>query len=246
MAFNSGVQAKLLPGINGKVGVSQLVAALHGEDVHKPHTSLVCLENTVNRGGGCCYSLEEITAIRKVCEAQRLRLHLDGARLFNALIAKSEFPGQYGALFDSISICLSKGLGCPVGSLLIGSSDFIEKARRVRKVLGGGMRQAGLLAAAGIYALDHHVDRLAEDHRKARQLADMLERKTWVKTLFPVETNILLFEVQGKYTPEQLCHKLKEARILATAVSANQVRMVVHLDITEPMVETTLAALKSL
>jgi threonine aldolase len=246
MAFNSGVQAKLLPGINGKVGVSQLVAVLHSEDVHKPHTSLVCLENTVNRGGGCCYSLEEITQIREVCEAQRLRLHLDGARLFNALIAKSESPAQYGVLFDSISICLSKGLGCPVGSLLIGSSEFIEQARRVRKVLGGGMRQAGLLAAAGIYALDHHVDRLAEDHRKARQLANVLERKTWVKTLFPVETNILLFEVQGRYTPEQLCHKLKEAGILATAVSASQVRMVVHLDITETMVETTLAALESL
>lgn len=246
MAFNSGVQAQLIFSQDGKFTAAQLIAALHGEDVHKPHTSLVCLENTVNRGGGGCYRLEEIAAIREVCEARGLRLHLDGARLFNALIAQNEAPARYGELFDSLSVCLSKGLGCPVGSLLIGDSTFIHLARRIRKVLGGGMRQAGLLAAAGIYALDHHVERLAEDHRKARQLAGLLQSKPWVGTLLPVETNIILFDVQGKYTPERFCQRLKEAQILATAVSATQVRMVVHLDITDAMVETTLEVLESL
>jgi len=246
MAFNSAVQAKLIPGVYGKFGAAALTDALHGEDVHKPHTSLVCLENTVNRGGGCCYSLEEITEIRGVCKAHGLALHLDGARLFNALIAKGHTPAAYGTLFDSLSVCLSKGLGCPVGSLLIGSAAFIHRARRIRKVLGGAMRQAGLLAAAGIYALDHHITRLAEDHQKARRLAALLENKTWVKSLFPVETNILVFELQGKYTPEQFCLSLKEAGILAAAVSATQVRMVVHLDISEAMITRTLAVLESM
>ena len=160
IAFNSSASVKLLYGDRGRINAEQVKAAINPDDSHKSRTSLVCLENTSNRGGGSCYNFSEIKAIKKVCTENSLILHLDGARLWNALIAKKETPKQYGEVFDSVSICLSKGLGCPVGSVLVGNKDFIKKARRIRKVLGGGMRQAGVLAAAGIYGLQNNFDRL--------------------------------------------------------------------------------------
>lgn len=239
IARNSGSQARVLQGDRGRITAGQVLQAINPDDVHKPHTSLVCLENTANRGGGSCYDFEEIKKIKEVCKAHSLKLHLDGARLFNALIAKNETPEQYGKIFDSISICLSKGLGCPVGSVLLGTKDFIARARRVRKVFGGGMRQAGFLAAAGIYALNHHVGRLAEDHTHAVKIAETLGQTDFIGEILPVETNILIFEVKGKYTAATLAQKLKENNILVIPISANQIRIVTHLDISDEMTEDT-------
>ncbi|MGH2643882.1 MAG: low-specificity L-threonine aldolase [Chitinophagaceae bacterium] len=246
IARNSGSQARVLQGDRGRITAEQILQAINPEDVHKPHTSLVCLENTANRGGGSCYDFEEIKRIKEVCKEHHLKLHLDGARLFNALIAKNETPKQYGKLFDSISICLSKGLGCPVGSVLLGTNDFIARAKRIRKVFGGGMRQAGFLAAAGIYALDHHVKRLAEDHLHAKQIAEVLKKKDFIGEILPVETNILIFEVEGKYTAKSLAQKLKENNMLVIPISANQIRIVTHLDISKEMVENSCRTISEL
>lgn len=246
MAANSGVQPRLISGNMGRLSALQVKQAINPPDLHRPVTRLVCLENTVNRGGGCCYDFNDILAIREICNKYNLKLHLDGARLFNALVAKRETPEQYGSVFDSISICLSKGLGCPVGSVLLGSNDFIYKSRRIRKRMGGGMRQAGILAAAGLYALDHHVERLAEDHLHALQIADVLQQKDFIGQVLPVETNILIFEVKGRFTAASLSQKLKEQNILTIPVSSSQIRMVLHLDITPEMVEKTCDVLKSL
>ncbi|RYD70570.1 MAG: aminotransferase class I/II-fold pyridoxal phosphate-dependent enzyme, partial [Sphingobacteriales bacterium] len=180
IAFNSGSQVKALDGERGMINADQVKEAINPDDVHKARTSLVTLENTANRGGGSCYNLAEIQKIKEVCLQNNLRLHLDGARLFNALVARQETTRQYGELFDSISICLSKGLGAPIGSLLIGKSQFIKQARRVRKVFGGGMRQAGYLAAAGLYALENNIDRLEIDHAHAHQIAEILMGKDFV------------------------------------------------------------------
>lgn len=239
IAFNSGASVRLLAGDRGRITAEAVAAAINPDDVHKARTSLVCLENTSNRGGGSCYALEEIRQIKKQCSAHGLALHLDGARLFNALVAKEETPIQYGEIFDSISICLSKSLGCPVGSLLLGRNDFIKKARRIRKVFGGGMRQAGFLAAAGIYALDHHVERLSIDHAHAREIEAALATKPYVKRVLPVETNIIIFELADNTAPA-LVAKWKEKGILAYAIAPNRVRLVVHLDITPEMVNRTI------
>jgi threonine aldolase len=246
MAANSGVQACLISGNRGRLSATQVEQAINPPDLHRPVTRLVCLENTVNRGGGCCYDFNDILAIREVCNKYNLKLHLDGARLFNALVAKSETPQRYGSVFDSISVCLSKGLGCPVGSVLLGNNDFISRSRRIRKRMGGGMRQAGILAAAGIYALDHHIPRLAEDHFHAVQIAEALRQKDFIGQIFPVETNILIFEVKGKFTAASLSQKLKEYDIFTIAVSNSQIRMVLHFDITPEMVKKTCNVLKSL
>ena len=243
IAFNSSASVKLLTGDRGRITAKQVKAAINPNDNHKAHTSLVCLENTSNRGGGSCYDFEEIKRISQICTENNLRFHLDGARLFNALVEKNETTKQYGEIFDSISICLTKGLGCPVGSVLIGKSDFIKKARRVRKVLGGGMRQAGFLAAAGIYALQNHVDRLKEDHDHARQIADALRAKNFVKMILPVETNIIIFELDDSITAPEFVMKLKEKNVLGYAISPNRVRLVTHLDITEEMVKRTVDAI---
>ena len=240
IAFNSGASVKLLAGNRGRIVAGQVKAAINPDDNHKAHTSLVCIENTSNRGGGSCYDFIEIKQIEKVCKENNLKLHLDGARLFNALVEKKETPQQYGEIFDSISICLSKSLGCPVGSLLIGKKDFIKKARRVRKVFGGGMRQAGFLAAAGIYALQNHVDRLKEDHQHAKQIAEALQKKSFVKMVLPVETNIIIFESDDSITAPAFVQKLKEKNILSYAIAPNRVRFVLHLDITKEMVDKTI------
>jgi threonine aldolase len=210
--------------------------AINPNDIHKARTSLVCLENTANRGGGSCYEIQTIHDIKDVCTENGLKLHLDGARLFNALVAKGQSPIEYSQVFDSISICLSKGLGTPLGSVLLGSEDFIKKARRVRKVFGGGMRQAGYMAAAGIYALQNHVDRLAIDHHHAKVIAELLIKKDFVGKMMPVETNIIIFEVHGAYTAASFAEALARHDIRAIAISPTQLRFVFHLDVTPEMV----------
>lgn len=247
IAFNAGASVKLLQGNRGRLTAEQVLEGINNNnDVHKAYTSLVCLENTSNRGGGSCYELEEIQRIRKVCDANNLKLHLDGARLFNALVAKQQSAKDFGNLFHSISICLSKSLGCPVGSVLLGSQEFIRRARRIRKVLGGGMRQAGFMAAAGIYALENSITRLQQDHHHAQLIAAAFAEKEFVSYLLPVETNIIIFGVQPPYTPQALVDKFKEQDILIYPFSSSSIRLVLHLDITPEMVEKTINTIKSL
>jgi threonine aldolase len=246
IAFNSGCSVQLLEGNRGRITAEQVLAGINAEDVHKPITRLVSLENTCNRGGGACYDFEEFKAIKKITDAHGLALHLDGARLFNALVYKQEAAIEYGNIFDSISICLSKGLGAPVGSVLLGSAAFIKKARRWRKVFGGGMRQAGSLAAAGIYALDHHIDRLAIDHHNASILSEVLVKKEFVTDILSVETNIVIASIGGKYTATSLVAALKEKGILAIAMTPTQIRFVFHLDISEADLAKTIDILNSL
>ncbi|HRO46253.1 GntG family PLP-dependent aldolase [Agriterribacter sp.] len=241
IAFNSGCQVKLVDGNRGRITADEISAVVNPQDIHKAPSRLISLENTSNRGGGSCYDIREIEKIRELCNREKLQLHLDGARLFNALIARNETPEAYGRLFDSISICLSKGLGAPVGSVLLGKKEFIYKARRIRKILGGGMRQAGYLAAGGLYALQHHVSRLSEDHAHARQIAKTLQERDFVKSIMPVETNIIIFEVNPPYTALQLTQKLKERNMLVYAISPTRIRMVLHLDVTPAMVNTACA-----
>jgi threonine aldolase len=246
IAFNSGSQVRALDGDRGRITAEQVSMAINPDDVHKARTSLVSLENSGNRGGGSCYDFEEIKKIRQVCTDNQLKLHLDGARLFNALVATGQTASSYGQVFDSISICLNKGLGCPIGSILIGPAPFIRQARRVRKVFGGGMRQAGFMAAAGIYALEHNIQRLADDHRHAREIAAVLSKKEFVRSILPVETNIIIFEVDAAYCTKTLAGQLKEQGILAIAISSNQIRFVLHLDITPEMVQRTIGAIEAL
>ena len=246
IASNSGSSVKLLRGNRGRITAAQVLAAINPDDVHKPISKLVSLENTCNRGGGACYDFSEIEAIQKVAKSNGLGLHLDGARIFNAIVHKKEDPKQYGKVFDSISICLSKGLGAPVGSVLLGSTPFIKKARRWRKVFGGGMRQAGSLAAAGIYALDNHIERLKEDHTKALEIKNALLKKDFVKEIFEVETNIVIAHIEGKYNATQLAAALKEKNILVIAMTPALIRFVVHLDITNEMLASTLATIEKL
>ena len=246
IASNSGCSVKLLQGNRGRITASQVLAAINPEDVHKPISRLISLENTCNRGGGACYDFKELVAIQKLAKTHHLGLHLDGARIFNAIVHKKEDPKQYGQLFDSISICLSKGLGAPVGSVLVGNAAFIKKARRWRKVFGGGMRQAGSLAAAGIYALDHHVDRLKQDHEKALLIKEALVKKDFVADVFEVETNIVIAKIEGKYNATQLSALLKEHHILVIAMTPALVRFVLHLDITDEMLSTTIATIEKL
>ncbi len=246
IASNSGASVKLLNGDRGRLKSSQISEGINADDVHKARTSLVSLENTSNRGGGSCYEIEEIKQIRKICDEHKLMLHLDGARLFNALVAKSQSPKEYGELFHSISICLSKSLGCPVGSLLIGSKGFIQKSRRVRKAFGGGMRQAGYLAAAGIYALKNNVDRLVIDHQHAQLLAEALSKKDFVSEVMLVQTNIIIFSVKDRFTPTSLVAKVKEQNIYWYAISPTQVRIVTHLDVSPQMIEKTIEVIDSI
>lgn len=246
VAFNSGASVKLLQGSYGRITAEQISAVIQPDDAHRAHTSLVSLENTSNRGGGSCYEIADIKKIQAVCKEKNLAFHLDGARLWNALIAKKETPKQYGDAFDSISICLSKSLGCPVGSLLLGKKDFIKKARRVRKVFGGGMRQAGFIAAAGIYALQNNIERLEEDHIHAKQIAAAIGIHPIVKLILPVETNIIIFELKDGMTAPEVVDKLKEQNILGYAISSNRVRLVLHLDISKEMVAKTIETFQQL
>lgn len=244
IAFNSGVQAKLIEGDRGRLKANQLEECINADYDWLAHTSLVCLENTVNRAGGSFYDLETIKEIKAVCDQKKLALHLDGARVFNALVENNYTPSDLGKAFNSISICLSKGLGAPVGSLLLGDAAFIKKARRVRKVMGGGMRQAGFLAAAGIYALDHHVDRLKEDHKRAREIESALKNMPYVKQVMPVETNIIVLHLTDKYTAAAFEEKLKSYGIKVSQFGKQTIRFVTHLDFTDDMLNLLTDVLK--
>ncbi|MBP8244273.1 MAG: aminotransferase class I/II-fold pyridoxal phosphate-dependent enzyme [Chitinophagaceae bacterium] len=246
IALNSGASVKLLYGDRGRINARQVEEAIQPDDVHRAHTRMVSLENTSNRGGGSCYTFSEIQAIQQVCMRHDLAFHLDGARLWNAIVARKEDPLHYGKVFDSISVCLSKSLGCPVGSLLLGTKDFIKKAKRYRKVFGGGMRQGGFMAAAGIYALEHHIERLKEDHANAKAIATAISSRSFVKMMLPVETNIIIFELDESLTAPQLVARLKEQDILGYAISPNRVRLVTHLDITPAMTEKTIQVFNQL
>lgn len=234
-AYNSGVAINLIAGTNGKITAGQVAAAIKPVHDWLPLSRLVVLENTANKGGGSIYTLDEVRPIRQVCRERGLRLHLDGARLFNALVETGESTLDWGAEFDSISICLSKGLGAPVGSLLLGNQDFIKQARRVRKVMGGGMRQAGYLAAAGIFALENQVERLRDDHRRAKVLGETLSQQNWVTDVRPVQTNIVIFDLVPPLTTGAFLKKLSENGVAGTSFGPATVRFTTHLDFTEEM-----------
>jgi threonine aldolase len=245
-AYNSRVGVKLLHGENGKITAPQVEAAINPDYDWLPKSSLVVLENTCNKGGGSIYTLEEIRPIAEVCKAQGLKLHLDGARLFNALVETGDSTLAYGEVFDSISICLSKGLGSPIGSLLIGNQKLIKKARRLRKVLGGGMRQAGYLAAAGVFALENNVERLKIDNDRAKQIGEVLKGLPYVAELRPVQSNIVIFDTVAGITASDFIKKLEKYGILAVTFGPQTVRFVTHLDITEEMMERVLTVLPKL
>jgi threonine aldolase len=260
IAKNSGAQVRLVQGSFGQITADQILPLINPDDVHRARTRLVSLENTCNRGGGSCYDLAEIAKIRSLCDAHGLGLHLDGARLMNAIVANQENPKVYGKMFHSISLCLSKGLGAPVGSVLLGDAAFIKQARRVRKVMGGGMRQAGYLAAAGLFAMENNINRLSEDHAHAKLLASALANCNWVGEIFPVETNIVIFEVatsginsgqasgssSSLKTAPEIIAALNSQNIRVSAMSPTHIRMVTHLDVTPEMIKRTVEVLKGL
>jgi threonine aldolase len=245
-AFNAGVTSHLIDGKRGMFTTEQLQTEFSGSrnDIHVPYSRLVSVENTTNKGGGACWDYEELLRIKKFCEKHSLAFHLDGARLFNALVAKHETPEQYGKVFDTISICLSKGLGAPVGSILLGSTEHIEKAYRIRKLFGGAMRQAGYLAAAGIYALDNHIDRLAIDHTRAKIIGSALQNCDLVKHVEPIETNIVIFNLIDSINDEDFINRMSDANISLISMGSGKLRMVTHLDFTEEMLETVISTIK--
>lgn len=246
IAKNSGASVRLLQGNRGKVTAESVSKWFNPDDIHFPVTELVSLEDTANRGGGSIYDFEEIKRIRQLCIAQNVPLHLDGARLMNALAVTGTPIKEYAAQFDSISLCLSKGLGAPVGSILLGTKEFIKKSRRVRKVFGGGMRQAGFLAAGGLYALKNNVDRLKEDHLRAKQLENCLNELNWVKEIIPVETNIVVIVLKDEDKRDSYIQTLKDNGILTIAFGDGMIRMVTHLNISDQDIEKALGILKKI
>jgi threonine aldolase len=246
IAFNSGCQVKAIKGDRGRIKNEQILDCINPDDIHKPRTALVSLENTSNRGGGSCYETEELDKIAKTCKDQNIGLHLDGARLWNALVAKNQSPLYFGKTFDSMSVCFSKGLGTPVGSVLVGSTEFIRKARRIRKVLGGGMRQGGYLAAACLYALENNIDRLSDDHEHAKLLEQALQKLSYVKEVSPVDTNLIFFELHENLKPIDLVKQLQQHGIKAMAISPTQVRMVTHLHISKQDVHQVIKVMNAL
>lgn len=244
IAFNSAVSTRLLNGPRGIINAEMIEPEINADNVHYPHTSLVVLENTVNKGGGSCYTLNQIKPIAELCQAKGLKLHLDGARIFNALTCTGDKSVDYGQYFDGISVCLSKGLGAPVGSVFLADKETIKYARRVRKVLGGGMRQAGFLAAAAIYALDNNIERLQIDHNHAAILADALSKSPAVSNVVSVETNIVLFDTIEP--AEAVLQKLAAKGIQAMSTDKHRIRFVLHLDVHPEQVEYVVSVLKSL
>jgi threonine aldolase len=247
-SFNSGVSCRLVDGSRGMMTAEQVIAAINPPDFyHSPLSTLVCIENTTNKGGGACWDFEELKKIKTVCEEHHLAYHLDGARFWNALVAKQEDAKQYGKLFDTISVCLSKGLGCPVGSVLVGSKEMVTKAIRVRKVLGGGMRQAGFLAAAATYALEHHIERLSDDHTKAKEIGSVLSDLKYIKKVEPIETNIVIFEIdENYYSSEAFTAILLQKDIHIISMGQGKLRMVTHLDYTDAMHDRLMSILPKL
>lgn len=246
IAFNSGASVRLLYGDRGRLTAELIEPHINPDNIHYPKSSLIVLENTVNRGGGSYYTLEEIEPIYHLSRLKNLHLHLDGARIFNALTETGDDAKDYGNMFDGISVCLSKGLGAPVGSVFLGSLETIQKAKRIRKVLGGGMRQAGYLAAAGIYALDNNIERLKTDHQHAKAIGTVLKQCRYVKSLMPVDTNIIIFELDERHNALHFVEKLGARGIKCNTFGHQLVRMVTHLDITAAMVDHTIDALKKI
>ncbi|WP_231462161.1 low specificity L-threonine aldolase [Pedobacter sp. Leaf132] len=236
IAFHSAASVRLLNGTRGILTPELIEPEINEDNIHYPNSSLLVLENTVNKGGGSCYNLNQIAPIHHLCNIKGLKLHLDGARIFNALTATGDKAHDYGKYFDGISVCLSKGLGAPVGSVLLASKETTKKARKIRKAFGGGMRQAGFLAAAGIYALDNHVERLKDDHKHAKDLAAALARTPYVKSIMPVETNIVIFEVENG-TAAKVVEQFKNKGLLCATTSNSTIRFVTHLDISPEMVD---------
>ncbi|WP_242204594.1 threonine aldolase family protein [Aestuariivivens insulae] len=245
-SFNSGVSCKLIDGNKGTFTAQQVVEAINPQEYWYAKTSLVEIENTTNKGGGACWDFNEILNIKRVCDEHNLRFHLDGARLWNALVAKNETAKQYGEVFDTISVCLSKGLGCPVGSVLIGDAAVMDNAIRIRKVFGGNMRQIGYLAAAALYALDHHVERLAEDHKKAKEIGEVLTKSSGIKKVESIETNIVIFELNDDVDDKAFFNNLAQKNIHIIGMGGGKLRMVTHLDYTDAMHETLLKVLQSM
>ncbi|HVA99316.1 MAG TPA: GntG family PLP-dependent aldolase [Bacteroidia bacterium] len=243
---NSGVQAKLIQGDRGRISAQQVKENMNPTFDWLTRTSLVSVENTANRSGGSFYTLNTMQEIATVCKENKLKFHLDGARIFNALVETKETPSQIGKCVDSISVCLSKGLGAPVGSVLLGDKEFIRKARRVRKVFGGGMRQAGILAAAGIYALDNNVERLKDDHKRAKILGETLKKLFFVEHILPVETNIVIFTLSEKMPSELFVKKLASENIKVSAFGKQTIRLVTHLDFTDEMLDKTISVLNKM
>ncbi|MFZ1807293.1 MAG: GntG family PLP-dependent aldolase [Cyclobacteriaceae bacterium] len=240
MAGNCQVSSRLIEGDRGRISVKDVEENINNyNDPHQARTSIVALENTVVREGGSYYTLDQIKEVSEFSRSKELKMHMDGARLFNALTETKEDPKEYGKHFDTISICLSKGLGIPVGSVLVCKKELEHQVRRIRKVFGGGMRQAGYLAAAGVYALDNHIKRLGEDHTRAREMGKVLEQLGWIERVKPVDTNIVIFVVAKKFTPEQVLQKLSENNIKALKFGPQEIRMVTHLDFTDEMLGRT-------
>ncbi|MDP5156959.1 MAG: beta-eliminating lyase-related protein [Flaviramulus sp.] len=244
-SFNSGVSCKLLDVNNGMFTAQDVVNAINPNAYYYSKTSLVEIENTANRRGGSCWDLDAIKKIKTVCDDNNLGFHLDGARIWNALVAKNEKASQYGEVFDTISVCLSKGLGCPIGSVLIGDSKIMENAIRIRKIFGGNMRQAGYLAAAGLYALDNNIQRLNEDHKKAKEIGDVLINLPIIKAVEPIDTNIIIFELNPDINEQKFVQKLAKNNIFVISMGGNKLRMVTHLDYNDDMHTELLKHLKS-
>jgi len=234
VSFNSGVSCKLLAGNRGMITATAIEEAINPPDFyHSPLTTLVCLENTTNKGGGACYDFEEIKKIRTVCDQHGLGYHLDGARLWNALVATGQDPKEYGTYFDTISVCLSKGLGAPMGSVLVGKKQYMDKAMRVRKILGGGMRQIGYMAAAGLYALDHHINRMGQDHKKAKELGVILNKLDIVATVDPIETNIIIFKLKENQNVLSFTQQMEKENVFISNMGQGKLRIVTHYDYTD-------------
>ena len=247
VSFNSGVSCRLITGNQGRITAQQIEEVINPtEFYHMPKTRLVCLENTTNKGGGAFYDIEEIRKIKTLCDKHQLGLHLDGARLWNALLETTEQPQDYGQTFDSISVCLSKGLGCPVGSVLLGSEAFIQQALRIRKVFGGGMRQAGYLAAAGIYAIDHQWEDMRQDHQKAKELAEILYSCDYVKKIEPVCTNIIIFSLLDSANELNFVEQMRQQDIHFMRLGNGKLRMVTHRDYTVEQHQVVLSTLKKM
>ncbi len=244
-SFNSGVSCKLIDGFRGMFTADQVVEAINPDAFYYSKTSLVEVENTTNKGGGACWDFQELKRIRKVCNDKALGYHLDGARLWNALVERKETPKDYGWLFDTISVCLSKGLGCPIGSVLIGDEAILKDAIKVRKIFGGNMRQVGYLAAAGLFALDHNIDRLKEDHDRAKEIGEVLSSLLFIKTVEEVETNIVIFELDSNIDEGTFMKKLVEKNIHIIGMGGGKLRIVTHLDYTNEMHDYFLSTLKS-
>jgi threonine aldolase len=246
IALNSGASVSLTDSPDGTFTAEEVTQRINPDDPHKAHTSLVVIENTANRGGGKIWDFNEIVKIKKVCTEHNLRLHLDGARIFNALAETNETPSDYGRVFDSVSVCLSKGLGAPVGSLLIGSTGFIKQAKRVRKAFGGTMRQAGYIAAAGLYALENNIQRLKSDHKNAKAIEKVLSQSKKVKSIMQVESNIIIFETDKMFPAGDIAAKLSEKGILVNVVDKHTIRMVTHLNVSDEMASYVCEALTTI